>query len=189
MKPYFSAAIADVISSFVLCSIWATSSSRLSSRELRVSSVTDWLMISSASESCSSNFMARQRGEKRGSTEPSAFSASFSCDTAGSMVFPRFTCMCRTAAALSSYTSITVSKSRSIPRPVRPTVGTIGTPIIAARYSQSKLSPEFSSSSYMFNAITIGRFMSMSSVVRYRFLSRFEATTTLMITSGVLSLR
>ena len=41
----------------------------------------------------------------------------------------------------------------------------------------------------MFSAITTLRFMSMICVVRYRFLSRLEASTTFITTSGISSTR
>ena len=93
--------------------------------------------------------------------------------------------ICLTLCSRFSYTAISLSNSSSMPRPEVATTGTMGTPIILPKASWSNLAPLRSSSSYILSAMTILGLMSISSVVRYRLRSRFEATTVLIMISGV----
>ena len=73
--------------------------------------------------------------------------------------------------------------SSAIERLSKPVVLITGTPSAAERAGASTNFPSFSSSSLMLRATIIGIFISASCIVRNRFLSKFEESTTFTIRS------
>ena len=81
-------------------------------------------------------------------------------------------------------TLIASSTTSSRPFPFNADVSTIGQFNNIERRSTSILIPRFSNKSAIFKAMTTGTPVSISCVVRYKFLSMFVASTKSMITSG-----
>ena len=83
-----------------------------------------------------------------------------------------------------SFSFITVLIKSSTPFCLDATVLTTGHPSSLEKASTSILSPLLSTTSIMFKAITTGIFSSISWLVKYKFLTRFDASTKLIIKSG-----